>query len=698
MGIGTLIEELHDQIYKETGKTGLQASNVLVPMLLTLRREAESPQYANVAEDALLPTAASAVLPNSKQKVINTLQFYSDRFHQRSDLQSIFAGLQAEVDPVAAGKVNAIFRHIKSKAERPEYRSALKEVDFLGALFEKTVSTAFTGSNGQFFTPKNIILLVVEMMSILEKTTLQNDMAEYTVCDPCCGSARFLIFWSRKMIDDYVARKGFGVEASLEIRQELQERLSNIAQTQLFGVDVEPQIARYAALNMMMNGDGSTNIQNADSLDHFGYLVEWPKIQKLVNQFLAKYNELKRRLGRSHTEVFEELDAICPVLQKVASSGDRNVRIDLRSKGFQALYRLVEILTNRELLGDAARKFKEWDDIYRNYGMRSIRDLMMYVWSEANSDVRNGFDVIITNPPFGRSKGLKINDPHILCQYKLATELWIGAATKNHLKEIIARKRLNIKTSNKSNDQVREEILKALDGQEWFSIEEVDDFDHKVTLTDGDYKHTIYYDATGKPVLFNKNVPKQILFIEQFLRMVKPGGKVFTVLDTGVLSNIEDEYVRRFMFREARIHAVVEFPHGAFKAANANVKTAVVLLEKAKTDPDKDYEIFGALPMRMGYFTNKQTTPLTKQNDMGIVLCDYYVHLRQRRLCSNKKRYPEPQGWKAIIKKEGNACKGLAIGFCPHWQEEIGRDDFTEAIDLQADILPESQNDEEDSD
>ena len=692
MGIIKVIDELHDQIYKETGKTGLQASNVLVPVLLTLRHEAEMPKYAGIAEDALLPKAASAVLSNSKQKVAKTLQWYSDRFRKRLDLQIIFSGLKAEVDGVAAAKFNSIFKHIKKKAETPEYPSTLKEVDFLGTLFEKTVSTAFTGSNGQFFTPKNIILLVVEMMSILEKTTLQNDMSQYTVCDPCCGSARFLIFWSGRMIDDYKSRKGFGAVVSPEIRKELQGQLSKIAQSQLFGVDIEPQIAKYAALNMMMNGDGSSNIQNADSLDHFGYLAEWPQIYRLINKFLAKYTELKQRLGRSHTEIFRELDDILPILQELSNLSGMNATLDLRSEAFQTLYRFLEILSDRELLGDTAHKFKEWDEICRNKGMQPIRDLMIHVWSAANADIQNGFDVIITNPPFGRSKGLTINDPHILCQYKLATELWIGSATKIQMKKIISKKGLNIKMNNKSNDKLREEILQSLNGQEWFTVDEVENPANKVTLIDGDYRHTIHHDSNGDPILFKKNVPKQILFIEQFLRMAKPGGKVFTVLDTGVLSNLEDEYVRRFMFREARIHSVVEFPHGAFKAANANVKTAVVLLEKARIDPNEDYEIFGALPMRMGYLTNKQTTPLTKQNDMGIVLCDYYAHLDKKRLCNDEKRYSEPEGWKKFIEKEGDACKGLTIGYCPHWQENVGKDDLSGVIDLEADAMPESKD------
>ena len=305
----------------------------------------------------------------------------------------------------------------------------------------------------------------------MEKTTLQNDMSEYTICDPCCGSARFLIFWSKKMMDDYTSRKGFGAVVSSEIRQELQDQLSKIAQTQLFGVDIEPQIAKYAALNMMMNGDGSSNIQNADSLDHFGYLAEWPKIHRLVNKSLAKYTELNKRLGRSHPEIFREIDDIFPIIQELSNLSDMSARLDLRSEGFQALYRLLEILTDRELLGDTAHKFKEWDEICRNKGMRPIRDLMIHLWSKSNSDIQNGFDVIITNPPFGRSKGLKINEPRILCQYKLATELWIGSATKSQIKKIISKKDLNIKTTNKSNDQLREEILQSLDGQEWFSVE-----------------------------------------------------------------------------------------------------------------------------------------------------------------------------------------------------------------------------------
>lgn len=156
--------------------------------------------------------------------------------------------------------------------------------------------------------------------------------------------------------------------------------------------------------------------------------------------------------------------------------------------------------------------------------------------------------------------------------------------------------------------------------------------------------HTqFYYDDAGKPIVYKNPLPKQVLFIEQFLRMVKEGGKVFTVLDTGVLSNLEDEYIRRFIFKHARWWATVEFPHGAFKAAKANVKTAIILLERRK-EPGLDYKIFGSLPRYLGYDLRKQDTPPVFENDLGKVACDFSVFLTGQRLCSEdcvwtEKRY-----------------------------------------------------------
>jgi predicted RNA methylase len=69
----------------------------------------------------------------------------------------------------------------------------------------------------------------------------------------------------------------------------------------------------------------------------------------------------------------------------------------------------------------------------------SINEIMKSKWKIVNEDISSGFDLIITNPPFGRGEHLQIVDPKILCQYKLATEAWIGDLTKDNLVKLIIK-------------------------------------------------------------------------------------------------------------------------------------------------------------------------------------------------------------------------------------------------------------------
>jgi hypothetical protein len=64
---------------------------------------------------------------------------------------------------------------------------------------------------------------------------------------------------------------------------------------------------------------------------------------------------------------------------------------------------------------------------------------MLDDWAQRNPDVANGFDVLITNPPFGRQADLMVNDLHILCQYRLATEWWVSDMPKGLVEALLGR-------------------------------------------------------------------------------------------------------------------------------------------------------------------------------------------------------------------------------------------------------------------
>jgi type I restriction enzyme M protein len=82
----------------------------------------------------------------------------------------------------------------------------------------------------------------------------------------------------------------------------------------------------------------------------------------------------------------------------------------------------------------------------------------------------------------------------------------------------------------------------------------------------------------GKRKRHNK-VARDKLFIEQCLRMLKPGGRMAIVVPRGILKNYSDEPVRRHILRQAQIIGAVSLTGSMFKPFT-NTKTCVLFVRK----------------------------------------------------------------------------------------------------------------------
>jgi len=730
MSLAKEIGKVHNEIYKTVNGN----IKVLLPIALTLLDKYKAKTRLGVAKP--VEEIATEFGRTVKQDIDATLMRLQTEHPEISPL--LRTSIESHLNEIGAQPESRINQIVDYISRNRRFLEGLNQEDFVGILYETMVSTEFDKQDGRFFTPKNIILINVEIMrSLLE--TQHADLKLLNVCDPCCGSARFLIYWVESIKRHFWKHHFLAPET-------LNDIFSKIYAKHLFGMDIHREVAGYACWNMLFHGDGATNIANADSLNHYGFVVHWKLVQQFIREFEDKFVETKQRIQQR--ELQDKLELIESKKETILSFKDEE-EIDISSLGVMDLIESIN-----SLLEVHSKVSIEWwpviQELHRLKDFDSINEIMKFQWSNINEEVEKGFDMIITNPPFGRSENLQISDPFILGQYKLATEAWVGDLTKTLLEKLLEKqfdKRVedfylqcfeemgiehilsehNVKfkelslgilrniasassipvdgTENKNSlvnklmdtlnreivneddyveisnvpksvvKKVANEILFEGEGNvkkigefltskitgklrsEWIKIEDVFDYDHKLTLKDsatGD-EHTIYFDQDGKPMLFKNQLPKQVLFLEQFLRMVKDGGKVFTVIDTGVLSNNDDEYARRFLFKNSKIHAVVEFPHNAFKAAGTGVKTAVILYEKT-SDPPEDYEIFGSLPQKLGYVLNKQDTPPDPDNnDIGKTLCDYREYVGLERLCD----------------KSEEECDWATSGYCSVWRAEI---------------------------
>ena len=170
-------------------------------------------------------------------------------------------------------------------SELSRYSFLDASVDVKGTAYETIVSNTLKQEAGQFFTPRNIVRCMVEMMEPNENQR---------VLDPACGSGGFLV-----MVLDHVRRKiakelfpkleGPWLEDKLNDPQ-VNQRVTEYAQTYLFGFDFDPDLKKAARMNMVMAGDGHANIFHANSLaypkgDNAG---ELKKISKTIKKSIEK--------------------------------------------------------------------------------------------------------------------------------------------------------------------------------------------------------------------------------------------------------------------------------------------------------------------------------------------------------------------------------------------------------------------------
>lgn len=115
--------------------------------------------------------------------------------------------------------------------------------DYLGRFYGEFMS--YSGGDGQtlgiVLTPKHITELFCELAQL--KPTDK-------VLDPCCGTAGFLIAAMHKMVK--------------MTNDESQRR--SIKRDQLFGIEQQPYMFTIATTNMILRGDGKSNLHNLDFL------------------------------------------------------------------------------------------------------------------------------------------------------------------------------------------------------------------------------------------------------------------------------------------------------------------------------------------------------------------------------------------------------------------------------------------------
>lgn len=211
------------------------------------------------------------------QQMINLIfcKIFDERFKAPNDMVDFRATI-ADSNEEVLNRITALFNRVKSKYHEVFDESdrltldaasvkhvvgvlqphALTEAgrDAVGEAFEVFIGGTLKGEQGQFFTPRNVVRLMVELAS---------PKREAQVIDPACGAGGFIIEALRhkwNQVEELGALNEWDAAA-------IQEEKTSIAMKTVKGIDKDSFLARVAKAYMAIMGDGKGSIYVEDSLE-----------------------------------------------------------------------------------------------------------------------------------------------------------------------------------------------------------------------------------------------------------------------------------------------------------------------------------------------------------------------------------------------------------------------------------------------
>lgn len=135
-------------------------------------------------------------------------------------------------------------------SELEPYRFFGSDLDVLDTAFEHLINPEQKGDKGQYFTPRHVVRMCVEML---------NPKADEKCLDPACGPCGFMIHTLKHVTESAAFKRKWG--------KEVETKRTEYAQNYLYAIDFDQKLAKVAKVMMLIMGDGKTHVFRVNSLD-----------------------------------------------------------------------------------------------------------------------------------------------------------------------------------------------------------------------------------------------------------------------------------------------------------------------------------------------------------------------------------------------------------------------------------------------
>jgi type I restriction enzyme M protein len=119
----------------------------------------------------------------------------------------------------------------------------------------------------------------------------------------------------------------------------------------------------------------------------------------------------------------------------------------------------------------------------------------------------------------------------------------------------------------------------------------------------------------------SSSVKSNILFLDRYLELLKPGGEMLIVLDDTILNGSTCIEIRKWMLNNFIILGIHSLPFNAFFKAKANIKTSILHVRKKIDNNDEQGHIIMSISNNIGHNNALSDTP--ERNNLNDIFTIY---------------------------------------------------------------------------
>lgn len=208
-------------------------------------------------------------------------------------------------------------------------KNSLNGKDILGDFFEGIIREGFKQSKGQFFTHINVVKFMIWGLQLdkLAIKRVNTDLELPYLIDPSAGSGTFLIEYMKFITENIKRRFKDQLDETRDVEDKFHQwfmpdhRENKWASNFIYGVEINFNLGTASKVNMILHGDGSTNIFVKDGLLPFKLYDK-----ETAPNFLKQYEEDKNYYGKEVNNQFDIVITNPPFSVSLDNETKKNVR------------------------------------------------------------------------------------------------------------------------------------------------------------------------------------------------------------------------------------------------------------------------------------------------------------------------------------------------------------------------------------